>query len=76
MKTSEVLQAVLTLEKYFNEKPKTNADHIRSMSDEELAELLRDTLCTACAWQGNGDCGNEDDCKAEKLEWLKQESEA
>ena len=40
MKTSEVLQAVLTLEKYFNEKPKTNGDKIRSMTDEELGIWL------------------------------------
>ena len=53
-------------------KPQTNADRIRSMSDEELAELLRDTQCNACAWQGN-DCDYADECKAEKLEMLKQE---
>lgn len=51
---------------------KTNADRIRSMSDEELAELLRDTQCNSCAWQGN-DCDYADECKAEKLEMLKQE---
>ena len=52
---------------------KTNADYIRSMTDEELAELLRDTQCNACAWQGN-DCDYADECKAERLEWLKQVS--
>ena len=51
---------------------KTNADYIRSMTDEELAELLRDTQCNTCAWQGN-DCDYADECKAEKLEMLKQE---
>ena len=51
---------------------KTNADYIRSMTDEELAELLRDTQCNACAWQGN-DCDYAGECKAEKLEMLKQE---
>lgn len=54
-----------------DEKP-SNADRIRSMTDEELAELLRDTQCNSCAWQGN-DCDYADDCKAEKLEMLKQE---
>lgn len=72
MKTSEILQAVLTLEKYLENKPMTNADKIRTMTDEELAELLRDTQCNSCAWQGN-DCDYADDCKAEKLEMLKQE---
>ena len=75
MKTSEVLQAVLTLEKYLEKKPMTNADKIRTMSDDELAELLRDTQCNSCAWQGN-DCDYADDCKAEKLEMLKRECEA
>ena len=75
MKTSEILQAVLTLEKYLENKPMTNADKIRTMTDDELAELLRDTQCNSCAWQGN-DCDYADDCKAEKLEMLKQESEA
>lgn len=51
----------------------TNADRIRSMSDEELAELLRDNQCNTCAWQGN-DCDYADECKAEKLEMLKQEA--
>lgn len=74
MKTSEVLQAVLTLEKYLDKKPMTNADKIRTMTDEELAELLRDTQCNSCAWQGN-DCDYADECKAEKLEMLKQVSE-
>ena len=78
MKTSELLQAVITLEKYLDEclseeKPKTNADRIRAMTDEELAELLRDTQCNTCAWQGN-DCDYADECKAERLEWLKQVS--
>ena len=50
----------------------TNADRIRAMTDDELAELLRDTQCNACAWQGN-DCDYADECKAEKLEMLKQE---
>ena len=74
MKTSEVLQALLTLEKFLEEckKPLTNADRIRLMTDEELAELLRDTQCNSCAWQGNA-CDYADDCKAEKLEMLKQE---
>lgn len=52
----------------------TNADRIRAMTDEELAELLRDTQCNACAWQGN-DCDYAGECKAEKLEMLKQENE-
>ena len=55
-----------------NTEPTTNADRIRKMNDDELAELLRDTQCNTCAWQGN-DCDYADECKAEKLEMLKQE---
>ena len=50
----------------------TNGDRIREKTDDELAELLRDTQCNACAWQGN-DCDYAGECKAEKLEMLKQE---
>ena len=53
------------------QKAKTNTDRIRAMTDEELAELLRDTQCNSCAWQGN-DCDYAEECKAEKLEMLKQ----
>lgn len=56
----------------FGNKPLTNADRIRAMTDEELAELLRDEQCNACDWQGN-DCGDEAQCKADVLKWLKQE---
>ena len=56
----------------YEPKKLTNADRIRSMTDEELAELLRDTQCNSCAWQGN-DCDYAEECKAEKLEMLKQE---
>lgn len=44
MKTSELLQAIITLEQFMDgiseEKPKTNADRIRAMTDEELAKWL------------------------------------
>ena len=43
MKTSEILQSVLDVGKYLADnpqKPITNADHIRSLSDEELARYL------------------------------------
>lgn len=57
-------------------KPKTNADRIRSMTDEELAEFLdrwelgdidyAKTFCDLC--NGQFDCHN--DCL---VDWLKQE---
>lgn len=60
----------------FKPKPQTNADRIRSMSDEELANMMED----------NGDCPTRDcpynavetyitrkECKMCWLEWLKAE---
>lgn len=59
--------------------PMTNADRIRSMTDEELAEFIarnnydcanycEDAKC-GCSWS----CGNKD--KTIALAWLKKESE-
>ena len=52
---------------------KTNADRIRSMSDEELAEWL-DKLITHC---NDGPCFNcfmQKACLTSMLDWLKQEA--
>ena len=61
---------------YYN-KPTTNADHIRAMSDEELAEFIyrcemseidyAKTFCDLC--NGQYECGQ---CR---LDWLKQTAE-
>ena len=56
--------------KYF--EPITNADRIRSMTDEELAELLRNYQCNTCDFIGF--CGETDKCKEEIFEWLQSES--
>ena len=51
----------------------TNADRIRAMSDEELAELI-DRETDSCA--PTGDCEKMSrDCKACWLEWLQQPAE-
>ena len=51
------------------EKPQTNADRIRAMSDEELANMV---VCPHV--KTNWDrC--KDDCFACRLEWLKQPAE-
>lgn len=55
--------------------PKTNADRIRSMSDEELAEFLIDhhnypcKYCVHC-WK---DSENDVGCKGALMRWLKSE---
>ena len=56
---------------YFCEK--TNADKIRAMSDEELADLI-DREFGCCP--PTGDCEKmSNDCKACWLDWLKQSAE-
>lgn len=60
-------------------KPKqTNADRIRSMSDEELADFIRELNESCLAGAGMVDCSNNTDCidcKGIVLEWLQSEVE-
>ena len=65
------------------EKPKTNADRIRNMTDEELAEFLKNvngSYAEPCM-VGEKDCKWEDypthdkGCKDCFLEWLQAEVE-
>ena len=51
-----------------------NADRIRSMADEELAELLCGYQCNTCDFDGF--CDETDKCEEEIIEWLKQECES
>ena len=54
-------------------KPKTNADRIRAMNDEELAEFIRDIKVRAafCKEVKNNDAFEE----LGSAEWLKQPAE-
>lgn len=55
------------------EKPQTNADRIRSMTDEELAEVL---FGSCIEHMGVEECSHpEESCKSCVLDWLKTESE-
>ena len=66
-------------------KPHTNADRIRAMSDEELAEFLthiNPTNCQDCAfsrgWRcqpDRDDCSDFEKCKEGRKRWLKQSVE-
>lgn len=58
----------------------TNADKIRAMTDEELAELMNSSLdyfnCNDCEYREhvrNGYC-NENGCTKYILKWLKDEA--
>ena len=53
---------------YFCEK--TNADHIRSMSNEEMAETFIKGDCIGCPILY--ECDPYGDCKPQILNWLKQ----
>ena len=67
------IRAFLEMKQQQQQKPQTNADRIRSSSDEELAEL----------WWEHVDCGEcpvhrecktaGKDCKSMALDWLRQE---
>lgn len=54
-------------------KPLNNADRIRAMSDEELAEWL--TALEIKAYSRVGYFGNEERFKAQYVEWLKSPAE-
>ena len=66
------------------EKPQTNAQKIRSMSDEELSEFLTNinpTNCQDCAFSHGWRCQPDRDdysdfekCKEGRKRWLKQPS--
>ena len=51
-------------------REKTNADHIRSMSDEEMAETFIKGDCIGCPILY--ECDPYGDCKPQILNWLQQ----
>ena len=55
-------------------KPKTNADKIRNLTDEELAEFLHLTNDCCCDYVMKRRCPDFDKCGVECwLDWLKEE---
>ena len=56
-------------------KPYSNADRIRSMSDEELCRFLGEyKFCDICE-EGCDNCTYNGDCDKRLLEWLQQPAE-
>ena len=53
------------------EKPVTNADRIRSMTDEEMASILTDDFCELIC---SSPVACNGDCEAKMFEWLKKEA--
>lgn len=52
------------------DKPLTNGDRIRAMTDEELAEHLSGYICDN---RESGDCQRFKNCEECKLSWIRQE---
>ena len=52
---------------------KTNADRIRSMTDEELAEWIADYTDCLCKIHKDGCSKTKETCVATWFDWLKQE---
>ena len=60
-----------------SERPKTNGDRVRAMSDEALACLLWNHLLSCrltCICDTSKYC-NKEECTQNILEWLRQEAE-
>lgn len=57
----------------YGEKPQTNADRIRAMTDEELANLIGTHDCLDCPLNSKDDwcAGAAGSCRGNVLEWLK-----
>jgi hypothetical protein len=75
--SEEINYAISNLMEAVEIKPQTNADRIRNMTDEELAEFLVYTQSTIKNCMiGVEDCKHENtdkDCKDCFLEWLQAE---
>lgn len=69
-------------EELIERKPLTNADRIRAMTDEELAEwIAKHMYCAECMFfnDDNGTCNYKQrygkGCNGAMLDWLRQEAE-
>ena len=65
-KVKQIYKVAERFEKHHKPKPQTNADHVRSMSDEELAEWL-----TKITDDAQSDARTK--CDYQWAEWLKSE---
>ena len=59
----------------FEPRRVTNADQIRSMTDEQIADLLLQNVCNVCDGRGSGQCGESAYCACHVLEWLTKEAD-
>ena len=83
IKKDEVLRTVNQLaEEYINtstdtstDTSTTNADRIRSMTDEELAEFISKYFSCEYECAVRDKCGSDWDCKRATIAWLQSEVE-
>lgn len=69
---------ISTIQDFEVEKPQTNADRIRNMSDEELTEFITRLSKHCLAGIGKCDCSAYktcDNCNVEVKKWLQSEAE-
>ena len=80
MRTFTEEEVEILLNNRIFEKPNTNAERIRSMSDEELADYIfgvsvHEKPCVLCS----DDCDfcelTDEECKNRTLKWLQSEAE-
>ncbi len=73
--TDKEMEDLQSIQNY--ETNHTNADRIRNMSDEELAEFLAyNAYCEECYVKKDDSCCYPDGtCKQKHLEWLQSEAE-
>ena len=67
-------KVVMAIRKFISEikQPITNADRIRAMSDEELAEDYCKTILKVMQYYGIKNTGILEDAVRARIEWLKQ----
>lgn len=71
----EYIKQMQTIAAEITAPPKSNADRIRQMTDEELVKSIG-LACKRCAYYkvGRGECSGQDkECTDGNLEWLKQD---
>lgn len=74
-KVKQIYKVAERFEQHHKPKPQTNADRIRSMSDEELAKFLHNfNDCDCCLIEvcNEGTCGIG--CTEGILKWMKSEA--
>lgn len=64
-----IMEAIREKKERENQKPRTNADRIRSMNDEELAKLMMAIPDIPCDEKMTATCN---DCEPCILEWLRR----